>query len=363
VGSIPPAGTSFSLLQTFPPKSRAAKITLIDTAPGLRQHSGLVDASTHPGPPQTDILLVNPAAGGGRAAEVLPSLHKFAQEKKWAVEICLTSSAADLAAKARSAACNGHPRILVLGGDGTFQVLLNAVQDDSKVILGIIPAGGGNDVATALGLPHDPLRAAALLLRSRQAASMDAVRVRTCDGNERLYVGGGGVGIDAEASGYASGAYHNVGGRFRYLLSALRALHGFQPPQAVVSLKPQTGEWQTLKATTLVVAVLNTTSYGAGIHLAPGARSDDGLLDLVILEDRSLFETLALLPSLALRGQLKTQRVLRFRVTCVRIETETPCRFHGDGELLGMTPVELSVVPQAFRILRPARDERRMLKP
>jgi len=215
----------------------------------------------------TDFVLVNPAAGGGRGAEILPSLRRFAKEQRWQVEFCVTSSREDLAAKARSAAKQGHRRLFVLGGDGTFQDLLNALDDHSNVVLGMLPAGGGNDLAAALGLPTDPLGAASQLLACGEAFHMDAVRARTSDGRERLFTGGGGVGIDAEASRYASGAYRNLRGRFRYLLSALRALFGFHSLTATISMSP--GEPRYLNSTALLIAVLNTPSYGAGIYLAP----------------------------------------------------------------------------------------------
>jgi diacylglycerol kinase (ATP) len=299
-----------------------------------------------------DLLLVNPAAGGGRAGAILPDLQKFANRRGWNVEICVTQNPDDLVAKARRAAETGRKRILVLGGDGTFQLLLNAVADYPQIILGVIPAGCGNDLAVALGLPSDPVLAAALLLEG-EVFYMDAARVRTADGRERLYSGGGGVGLDAEAARYANGAYRNLRGRLRYLLAAIRALFGFHAIRVRIIIG--TSELQALEATVLLVGVLNTPSYGAGLYLAPGAKTDDGRLELVLLEDLSVFRILTLIPAFASRGELKTNQIRRFSTECVRIETESPCWFHGDGELLGMTPLEISVVPRAIRVLRAAR--------
>jgi len=303
-------------------------------------------------PPQgiPDLVLVNPVAGGGLAQEVLPSLKDFAVRRGWAVEFRSTCSPENLAVEARQGAAEGRKRIFVLGGDGTFQVLLNALAGASSVVLGVIPAGGGNDLAAAIGLPQDPLLAADLLLDG-QAAFLDAALVRTADGKERLYSGGGGVGLDAEAARYASGVYRNLRGRPRYLLSALRALMGFHSIRlhAVIG----TGQQVEINANALLLGVLNTPSYGAGLRLAPDAQTNDGKLDLVLMEDLSFLEILALLPSLAHRGELRTAHIRRFRVDRVLIETHKPCSFHGDGEILGNTPVEVAVVPNAVRILRP----------
>jgi diacylglycerol kinase (ATP) len=299
-----------------------------------------------------DLLLVNPVAGGGRAGAVVHELRGFASQRGWNVEIRVTASAEELIVKAREAAADGRKRIFVLGGDGTFQLFMNAVSDYPEVILGVIPAGGGNDLAAALGLPRDPVAAAAQLLDG-EICELDVVKVRTADGRERLYTGGGGVGLDAEAARYANGAYRNLRGRLRYVLAALRALFGFHGIRVhIIVGAPET---ESVQATVLLAGVLNTPSFGAGIHLAPGAQMDDGKLEVVLVEDLSVFEILWLLPAFALRGELNTKRVRRFSTAWVRIETESPCWFQGDGELLGMTPVEISVMPRAIRILRPAR--------
>jgi diacylglycerol kinase (ATP) len=298
-----------------------------------------------------DLLLVNPAAGGGRALATLPALRELARQRGWNVEICVTENPNDLAAKAHHAAEMGRKRILVFGGDGTFQLLLNAVAEYPDIILGVIPAGGGNDLAAALGLPSDPVQAVSLLLQG-EICQLDVAKVRTADGRERLYAGGGGVGLDAEASRYANGAYRNLPGRLRYLLSAVHALFGFHAVRTRIYRGNR--ESEALEAKVLLVGVLNTPSYGAGLYLAPDAKIDDGSLELVLLEDLSMIQILALLPAFIFRGQLPTKRIRRFAIAHVRISTETPSWFHGDGELLGMTPVEVSVMPRAIRILRPA---------
>ena len=295
--------------------------------------------------------MANPTAGGGLGREALPRLQQFALEKRWRAEFRSAGSSAEFAQIAREEAAAGRVRIFALGGDGTFQALLNAVAGSASVSLGVLPAGGGNDLASALGLPLDPVRAAEMILTQGQAVPLDAARVRTADGAERLYMGGGGVGLDAEAARFASGAYRNMRGRSRYLLSAIRALGKFRGVDVQVSLEG--AEQSSLQGTALVLGVLNTPSYGAGLRLAPEARMEDGRLDLVLLENLSALEIAGILPRLAISGEIRTARIRRHRVTRVRIETERPCAFHADGEIVGMTPVEIAVVPGAMRVWRP----------
>jgi diacylglycerol kinase (ATP) len=304
-----------------------------------------------------DLILANPTAGGGLGREVLPHLKTFASEKHWSAEFRSTESPAEFAQIAREEAARGRERIFALGGDGTFQALLNAVAGNTNVSIGVLPAGGGNDLASALRLPLNPVRAAERILADGEAVRLDAARVHTADGTERLYMGGGGVGLDAEAARFASGVYRKIRGRSRYLLSAIRALGKFHGISVRVSLE---GAEQTiLRATALVLGVLNTPSYGGGLRLAPEASLEDGRLDLVLLENLSVFEIARMLPRLAVSGEIRTERIQRFCVTRVRIETERPCAFHADGEIIGLTPVEIAVVPRAMRVWRPRRNPTR----
>jgi diacylglycerol kinase (ATP) len=340
VGSIPPAGTKYPA-----EKLRA----VIDTSSSVRQHSQPVLSPASPTLDGPDLLLVNPVAGAGAAYHAIALVKAFAAEQRWRVDLRVTTSAEDLAAQARAGRWQ-YRRMLVLGGDGTFQQFVNAVGVGQDVVLGIVPAGGGNDLARALGLPSDPILAARLLLDG-EIRLLDAARVRTSDGAERLYLGGGGVGLDARAAQFAGGPYRHLRGRFRYLLSAIRALIGFHPLQVRALI--ESDENCELRANALVLGVLNTPSYGGGMRLAPEAVTHDGKLDLVLVEDLPLFQILRLLPRLLTHGELRTTRVQRKTVHRVRIETSTPSEFHGDGEILGCTPVEIEVVPRAIRILCP----------
>jgi diacylglycerol kinase (ATP) len=190
-----------------------------------------------------------------------------------------------------------------------------------------------------------------MILTRGAAVHLDAARVYTADGAERLYMGGGGVGLDAEAARFASGVYRKMRGRSRYLLSAIRALGKFRGINVRVSLEGS--EQTSLQGLALVLGVLNTPSYGGGLRLAPEASLEDGRLDLVLLENLSAIEIARMLPRMAINGEIRTKRIQRFLVRRVRIETDWPCAFHADGEIIGVTPVEIAVVPRAMRVWCP----------
>jgi len=295
------------------------------------------------------VVFVNPAAGGGRSRSSVPRIKEAFEAASVPAQFIFTESIEDLESLARAAIESGKRLLFALGGDGTFQGLANAAYS-SDVVLGVLPAGAGNDFAAGLHLPEDPVAAAKAILRG-QPKCVDLVRARTADGRVRLYLGGGGLGIDAEAARHASGAFRRLPGRSRYIASALRALWGYRPIGVRVEFPGS--DLLPLDAKSLLAAVLNTPTYGAGIRLAPDAHLDDGWLDAVLVEDLSTLQVLALLPRLLKSGELRTPRVKRFRVKSVKLTTDRPCLFHGDGEILGPTPVNIDVVPQAVRVLVP----------
>ena len=299
---------------------------------------------------QPAVVYVNPAAGGGRALVCLPKIRKIFELASIPAEFISVRSLADLETNARTAIDGGKRLLFALGGDGTFQALVNAAYG-SEVILGVLPAGGGNDFAAALQVPEDPVEATEVILRA-QPKRVDLVRARTADGRVRLYLGGGGLGIDAEAARHGNGAFRHLPGRSRYIASALRAFCTHR--SICVRVEFPQSDFPPMEVNSLFAAVLNTPTYGAGIRLAPDARVDDGWLDVVVMEDHSVLQILALMPRLLKSGELRTLRVKRFRVQTVKFTTNRPCMFHGDGEIMGPAPVEIEVVPQAVRVLAPA---------
>src|SRR5215475_8875770 len=198
-----------------------------------------------------------------------------------AAEFVAAASAADMEERVRAAISNGTRLLFAMGGDGTVQAMVNAVAGEgahgSDAVIGILPSGGGNDFAAALRLPKDPATAVKMLPKST-IRSVDVLRARTGDGATRIFIGGGGVGLDVDAARHASGSYRRWPGRSRYLASALRAWREFEPLGVRVEFPDD--DLPPMDARVMLAAVLNTPSYGAGLRVAPDARVADGLLDV-----------------------------------------------------------------------------------
>ena len=144
------------------------------------------------------VVYVNPAAGGGRARSSVPRVKEVFEAASVPADFIFTESIADLESRARAAIESGKRLLFVLGGDGTFQGLVNAAHG-ADVVLGVLPAGGGNDFAGCLQLPEDPVAAAKTILRG-QTKRVDLARASTADGRVRFYLGGGGLGIDGSCA-------------------------------------------------------------------------------------------------------------------------------------------------------------------
>lgn len=306
-------------------------------------------------PSDTPVLVfVNRTAGRGRVQAYLRRLRGLFESLHISAEFLETGSASELESASRQALVEGHRLLLAMGGDGTFQALANGAFE-SEAIIGILPAGGGNDFAAALGLPGDFMGAAEKLLKGKPRL-VDLLRVRTADGRTRLFAGGGGVGLDAEAALRANGPYRRLPGRFRYIASALHALSEHQPLQ--IRLEFPGTDIQPVEAISLLTGVLNTPTYGGGLRLAPDARIDDGLLDVVLIGDMNILGVLKSLPRLVGNGELRTSQLSRWQVKRLTVCTDRPAPFHGDGELLGSTPLQIEVVSRAVRVLVPLEPER-----
>ena len=300
--------------------------------------------------PQKTLVLVNPIAGGGRAKHAQPRVADYLRQQGFPAEFLEAQSAEDLRRRAAEAAAAGYSRIVALGGDGTFQQVVKGTLG-SGAVLGFFPAGGGNDIAAALGIPKDPVAAAQVFLSSRPR-HMDVLRARFADGSTSVYVGGGGLGLDAEAAALASGRFRRLPGAARYVAGALWALAAFQPFQVEVEVDGQPAP--TRSGPVMFAAVANTPTYGAGVRIAPAAEIDDGWLDLVLVGKLSWTRLLELIPVILRTGDVRSPEIQRFRARRVLLRTDRPAPFHGDGEVLGAAPVEVENLPAAIRVAAPA---------
>ena len=289
------------------------------------------------------LLVHNPTAGGGRAAGLLPAVTERLRSGGMEVDQHATRSLEDARQAAREAAGTVEV-VIAVGGDGTVGACAGGLADagpSARAALGVIPAGGGNDAARSLGLPFgDPLAAAALLphLRRRPA---DLARV-----GERSYLIVAGAGFDSEVNRVANQRLSWAPGRARYVGALLVELVVGRPAGFRLTLD---GEVHELRA--WFVTVANCQSYGGGMRIAPDARLDDGLLDVVVVGDIGKPAFLATFPKVYSGRHLEHPAVSLHRARRVELDGDRPLAVYADGEPAGSLPATFAVQPAAITVL------------
>jgi diacylglycerol kinase (ATP) len=265
------------------------------------------------------------------------------------VDVIETESSADFIGRVREAKAKSCRTMAAMGGDGTLQMLAQEVMF-SDVKVGVIPAGGGNDFAAALGISKEPDEAVAAIVKGT-TRQVDLVGLKFGNGDQRIYLGGGGMGLDAEAAREANGRFAKWPGRIRYLASAITALRRFEGIEIDAEFPAEAPP--RIRRRVLLAVILNTPTFGGGVRLAPEAKIDDGKLTMVLLATLSKLDVLTLIPRLLITGELKTQKAFRVETTSVKLSAAGAPWFQGDGELLGHAPVEIKVLPGALQMIVP----------
>ncbi len=286
-------------------------------------------------------LLVNPAAGGGRGRRLFERLRGWAGPA--VATATLSRDAEDLAEQAGRAAAEGVERLLVAGGDGTFHHVLQGLAA-TDCVLGLIPVGRGNDLAGTLGVPRDP-RAAVERALTAPPRRIDLGRV-----GGRWFAVYCGLGFDSEVASFVHARRRWVGGPLVYAWGVVRTLASFRPP----TLEVEHDEGRFQGPATLAV-LSNCPRFGGGMRIAPEARADDGLLDLVLVREVSRTELLRVFPRVY-RGRHAGHPAVAFQTTRqATLAVDRPLTLFADGEPVrragaGETAVRAEIVPGALRV-------------
>ena len=208
-----------------------------------------------------------------------------------------------------------------------------------EVPLGIVPAGSGNGLAHQLGVKNQPAEAI------RLAIAAEPRRIDLGELGERLFVNAAGIGLDA----YVASRFNEATGRrglITYAMITARALRTYEPPEYAIT----TSEG-SVRVRAIIVTAANSAEFGNGACIAPGARVDDGLLDLVVMSERSRLRTLIGIRRLFNGTVDQVPGCSIRRVNRATIESERPMAFHVDGEpMMGGTALTLRIHPGALNV-------------
>jgi YegS/Rv2252/BmrU family lipid kinase len=289
-------------------------------------------------------LIVNPSAGGGKAGRVASEVERRLGELGLRVRRVDTRDLDHARTLAKEGA-NAGETVVALSGDGMIGVVADVLRQIPGSVLGVLPGGRGNDLARVLGIPKDPIAACTVIARGVPRA-MDLGEV-----GGQAFVGIASVGFDSVANRIANEAPAWLG-NLVYAYGALRALASWRPTRFEIELDPP-GE--RLSFTAYTVGAANSKTYGGGMRAAPGAMLDDGLLEVVVLENIGKLAFLTkILPKVFKGTHVQLPSVHVFRAAEVEISADRPFTMYADGDPIGELPVRVRAVRGAVSVLVPA---------
>jgi YegS/Rv2252/BmrU family lipid kinase len=285
--------------------------------------------------------VVNPTAGGSTGAAALLPVARLLREAGAALETEYSRSLAHAQELALRAGEQGRV-VLAVGGDGIAGGIGGALSG-TDTVLGLIPAGRGNDFARALQLPTAAPDLARVLLR-HEPRRVDTIEVESAVHSRTVVLGSVYAGVDALANRHANHA-RLLRGAASYYAGGLRAVTGWRPASYRVTVD---GDEHLHRGYTVVAA--NSAYYGSGRVIAPSARTDDGLLDVMIrAAPRRLFFTL--MNELKTGAHTERPEVVILRGREIRIEADRPLPYGADGEVEATLPVTVRVRPGDLAML------------
>jgi len=296
-------------------------------------------------------LIVNPAAGGGRAARVAPAVEQELRAHGLTVRRVDTHGL-DQARELAGVAAGRGETVVALSGDGMVGALADTLRYVPGALLGVLPGGRGNDLARVLGIPEDAVAACSTIAHGiPRSMDLGVVSDSSSGPGGRAFVGVASVGFDSEANRIANEAPAWLGALV-YAYGALRALLSWRSARFEIELDPP-GERRSFLAYSIGTA--NSKAYGGGMRAAPDAMLDDGLLEVLVLESVSKLRFVTrILPGVFKGTHVDEPSVSVFRAAEVEISADRPFTMYADGDPIGELPLRVRALRGGVTMLTPA---------
>lgn len=282
------------------------------------------------------ILVVNPLARGATGARWRHPVANALRETGTPVQVHEPGSAEEATELARAASADDV--LVTLGGDGLIARIAQGVIESGAAIAPL-PAGRGNDLCRALGIPRDPAAAARALPHAVER------RIDVGVVENRIFLGIASLGFDSVANAIANRT-RRPNRAIVYALSGIRALTTATPRRFLVTVD---GVLATVHGWN--VAVGNSDRYGGGLKMCPDASIDDGLLDVVAVTAIPRWRFFVLLPQVFFGRHIRGSAARTFRGREVQIACDDDLLIYADGDPIGALPATLTVRPQALRVI------------
>jgi YegS/Rv2252/BmrU family lipid kinase len=270
------------------------------------------------------------------------------------LEFALTSRSGEATALTADALGRGFDRIVAVGGDGTFNEVVNGFFADGKVprpeaSLGLVPAGTGGDFRRTLGWDTRASSALARLARNEtRLVDVGRVEFARFEGGKgaRYFLNVSSFGVSGRVVRESERQKH-LGGRVGFFVATVRGFLGYRDQK--IGLCGDGGAAEEMSVTT--VAVANGRYFGGGMQVAPGADPSDGIFDVTVWRDFKLSDFVFLAPWIYSGKHVGFARTRTLRVKTLEAQSDEEVLFEMDGELSGRLPIRVSVLPRVLKLI------------
>lgn len=291
------------------------------------------------------VVIRNPVSGRGRLVGKWPTLENQIREAVGETEYWDTKGPGDATKLAKKAVEEGYELVIAAGGDGTISQIAESLIHTTAT-LAIIPGGTGNDLARSLGVGPD-IKLALKALKHGIDKEIDAGSWRIED-REGYFVNVAGMGFDAAVAERINTGYRTLRGTAAYIAATLGTLRTYQAQLLRLTIDGAVSE-----ESILLTAIANARSYGGGMQIAPVAKLDDGLLDVVLVQEIRKWAFIKAFPSVFKGTHLGHPAVFHYRARSIVLEVKDERPFLIDGELVQAKKVEIEVAPKALKVRVP----------
>lgn len=302
-------------------------------------------------------VIVNPMSGDGSTRRAWPTIDRRLTRLGYQFDFRMTESTGDGERLGREAVEAGVDEVVVVGGDGTLNEVVNGLftashGESPDVTLSVLPSGTGRDFARNIGLKS--FENALETLGNGELRRLDVGRVDYTDiegERSRYFINAGDVGIGAETAALLNRSSKILGGKISYFLGAARTVFSFRGRKATVHVDGELVHDDKLA----MVCMANGRYLAGGMLMAPEASLDDGLFDILVLKDVPKSSLLgSLLPSVYLGRHINHPAVTFLRGSRIEVTAPEPLLFEVDGEQPGTTDIRVTLLPGALRVRMPA---------
>ena len=312
---------------------------------GGKTVSGKFESMTNSNKTHSEALvIINPVAGLMNLKKIKRAITEHFEQAGWTIHIYLTEKDTELGSLAKIYIDKGVDLIVAAGGDGTVASVA-AGMVNSTVPLGIVPSGTWNAIARQLNLPNNTGKALKLMTEKHRVRYLDLMSI-----GDSIHAMNLGVGFSARIIKSSSRNIKRKLGNFAYYSSWAKHVFGLKLTRYMIEADGQKFHGRALEIMVANYGVVGMNALESPLEIHP----DDGKADVLIFKPQTILDLPAMFWQALVRKQKLAPKFQQLHASCsIKIETTPPMDIQADGELIGKTPVSVTVLPRCVGVIVP----------